>query len=63
MQSSTSKTQALKLRAKRMMRRIEDEIGPVQSEWSNKARIDLFSELIQEIELAIDEAKELTFGS
>ena len=52
----------IKERASRLMRSIDAHLGQPETNWTNMARIDVLCELIQELELAINEAKERTFA-
>ena len=57
-----SKQDAIDQRARRLMEMIDERLGGVPStNWFADARVRVLVALLQEVELAIDEAKEFHF--
>lgn len=49
-------------RGQRLMRMVDDRLGgPAETKWLNNARIRILGVLLEEIELAINEAKDRSF--
>ena len=55
------RTDSLDSRSRRLMEHIDRSIGPPVNRWSVDTRLHILGALLEQIELAIVEAKELTF--
>lgn len=56
-----TKPDPIESRADRLMRMVDERIGPALNQWTNETRIELLGALLERVELAIDEAKERTW--
>lgn len=56
-----SKRDPIESRADRLMRMVDERIGEPINAWTNQTRLEILGALLEQIELAIVEAKELTF--
>ena len=59
---SGAKEEVIVERGMRLMRAVEDRLGGVpETQWINDAHIRILGVLLEQVELAINEAKERTF--
>lgn len=59
---SRVKQEVIVERGQRLMRAVDERLGgPAETKWMNDARIRILGVLLEEVELAINEAKERTF--
>lgn len=59
---SSPKEDVVVERGQRLMRMVDERLGGVpETRWMNDARIRVLGVLLEQVEIAIDEAKERTF--
>lgn len=60
-QTDAKHTGHIESRADRLMRMVDERIGKPINAWTNQTRLEILGALLEQIELAINEAKERTF--